>query len=149
MVQGFIASSVLCSAVVFSQIAYAIVDIESLRNRAGNETGYSSSGNLQASGASGNSDRADVSFSALLQYLGNGFSNLFERETLEWHACTCSCSRGCRRRDFCGIICSGLRGEYVGNKPNSSVTTSSSRYYALAGRCNNNREAIDCCASRR
>lgn len=77
MVQGFIASSVLCSAVVFSQIAYAIVDVESLRNRAGNETGYSSSGNLQASGASGNSDRADVSFSALLQYLGNGFSNLF------------------------------------------------------------------------
>lgn len=77
MVQGFIASSVLCSAVVFSQIAYAIVDIESLRNRAGNETGYSSSGNLQASGASGNSDRTDVSFSALLQYLGNGFSNLF------------------------------------------------------------------------
>ena len=77
MVQGFIASSVLCSAVVFSQIAYAIVDVESLRDRAGNETGYSSSGNLQASGASGNSDRADVSFSALLQYLGNGFSNLF------------------------------------------------------------------------
>lgn len=77
MVQGFIASSVLCSAVVFSQIAYAIVDVESLRNRAGNETGYSSSGNLQASGASGNSDRTDVSFSALLQYLGNGFSNLF------------------------------------------------------------------------
>ena len=77
MVQGFIASSVLCSAVVFSQIAYAIVDGESLRNRAGNETGYSSSGNLQASGASGNSDRTDVSFSALLQYLGNGFSNLF------------------------------------------------------------------------
>ena len=77
MVQGFIASTVFCSAVVFSQIAYAIVDVESLRNRAGNETGYSSSGNLQASGASGNSDRADVSFSALLQYLGNGFSNLF------------------------------------------------------------------------
>ena len=77
MVQGFIVSSVLCSAVVFSQIAYAIVDVESLRDRAGNETGYSSSGNLQASGASGNSDRADVSFSALLQYLGNGFSNLF------------------------------------------------------------------------
>ena len=77
MVQGFIASTVLCSAVVFSQIAYAIVDVESLRDRAGNETGYSSSGNLQASGASGNSDRADVSFSALLQYLGNGFSNLF------------------------------------------------------------------------
>jgi len=77
VVQGFIASSVLCSAVVFSQIAYAIVDVESLRDRAGNETGYSSSGNLQASGASGNSDRADVSFSALLQYLGNGFSNLF------------------------------------------------------------------------
>jgi len=77
VVQGFIASTVFCSAVVFSQIAYAIVDVESLRNRAGNETGYSSSGNLQASGASGNSDRADVSFSALLQYLGNGFSNLF------------------------------------------------------------------------
>ena len=77
MVQGFIASTVFCSAVVFSQIAYAIVDVESLRDRAGNETGYSSSGNLQASGASGNSDRADVSFSALLQYLGNGFSNLF------------------------------------------------------------------------
>jgi len=77
VVQGFIASSVLCSAVVFSQIAYAIVDVESLRDRAGNETGYSSSGNLQASGASGNSDRADVSFSALLQYLGNGFNNLF------------------------------------------------------------------------
>jgi len=77
VVQGFIASTVFCSAVVFSQIAYAIVDVESLRDRAGNETGYSSSGNLQASGASGNSDRADVSFSALLQYLGNGFSNLF------------------------------------------------------------------------
>ncbi len=77
MVQGFIASSVLLSAVVFSQIAYAIVDVESLRDRAGNEAGYSSSGNLQASGASGNSDRADVSLSALLQYLGNGFSNLF------------------------------------------------------------------------
>ncbi|MDC1311196.1 DUF481 domain-containing protein [Burkholderiales bacterium] len=77
MIKGFVTSSVLCSAVVFSQIAYAIVDVESLRERAGNEIGYSSSGNLQASGASGNSDRADVSFSALLQYLGDGFSNLF------------------------------------------------------------------------
>ncbi len=76
MVKRFGAVWFLCVTCVINHTAYAIVNIESLRDRAGNEVGWSSAGNLQASGASGNSDRADVSLSGLIQYFGNSFSNL-------------------------------------------------------------------------
>ena len=62
---------------VFSHSAQAIVDIESLRERAGNASGGSAAGSFEASGDSGNSDSTDVNLSGLMQYRSDGFSNLF------------------------------------------------------------------------
>ncbi len=76
MVKGCLAFYVICLTSTISHSAHAIVNIESLRVRAGDATGWSSAGNIQASGASGNSDRAEVSLSGLIQHLDDGFSNL-------------------------------------------------------------------------
>ena len=60
----------------FNQNVNAIVDIESLRERAGTVSGWATAGSLEASGSNGNSDKTDVSLSGLAQYLGDNFSNL-------------------------------------------------------------------------
>lgn len=60
-----------------NQSAQAIVNIESLRDRAGYDSGWSSAGSFEASGNSGNSDSTDMSLSGLMQYRSDRFSNLF------------------------------------------------------------------------
>ena len=61
---------------IFAHSALAIVNVETLRARAGSNEGWSSAGSLNASGTSGNSDKSSVSISGLLQLLRPNYSNL-------------------------------------------------------------------------
>lgn len=78
MIKKFIAfSNLIVASCCGLNSAYAIVDIESLRERAGTEYGLSSAGHFDLSGTSGNSDKMNFSLSGILQYERASHSNLF------------------------------------------------------------------------